>query len=69
MIRAVAFDNLITFSYDLPVIIADIPCTIPTVTIVDGVQYLGKLPESMRSLAVKFETVADFSCNKTVPVE
>ena len=67
-VKAAASDSVVSLNDDLPILIADIPCTSPQVNIINAQQYLEFAPTNMRCLKLRMETSAQYQCNRTVTV-
>lgn len=49
-------------------VIADVPCMMPEVDVIDKVQFPQSAPDVWRSMAFQRSTVATINCTRTVPV-
>lgn len=67
-VRGIAWDPRVTLTMELQVVIADVPCMMPVVSVVDKVQFPQSAPDVWRSMAFQRSTVATINCTRTVPV-
>ena len=67
--KAIAFDEFEELTDTLSVAVADIPCTIPTVNIVNGIKAYSQGHDFYKPQQIITETVSDIECNITVTVE
>ncbi|KAF2367013.1 PLAT/LH2 domain [Trinorchestia longiramus] len=68
-INALAFDEFMNLPSSLDMVVADIDCIFPNVTIVDAVQYAEQSRKLYRMLAVREEGMGDVVCNETYTVQ
>ncbi|KAF2354580.1 PKD/REJ-like domain [Trinorchestia longiramus] len=53
----------------LQVVVADVPCKMPNISIVDAVSKYYSAPTQLKSLPIRVQTQTIIECNKTVPVK
>ena len=63
-----AYDGLESLYANLQVVIADVPCTMPVVTITGAATIIGIQPTNFRSFVTKLDATTQLECNKTVSV-
>ena len=67
-VNAFAFDSSVTLEAKLPVVIADIPCDMPEVSIIDARTAMPMASVFIRSVSISHEARTEVKCNKTVTV-
>nr|XP_027236381.1 uncharacterized protein LOC113827703 [Penaeus vannamei] len=67
-VRGIAWDPRVTLTMELQVVIADVPCMMPVVSVVEKVQFPQSAPDVWRSMGFQRSTVATINCTRTVPV-
>lgn len=65
-VKALAFDHTTTLNSELQVVVADVPCDMPVVKIIDAEKAVYAAPTNFRSFETMLSSSTELKCNKTV---